>query len=430
MISFLDALSFVLEWCYALVFFWMLHMFLPLRQNLFLRIAAFGVCGFLSAIVIYSNDLSNLLGALLGLSIYITAFHLGYWAEKLTAVLVFYPAMIAVNYLMQDIGARIFFAVTNGPEEMSMGWTEETLLMSTAIHTMSLLLRLLFWVLLWQFLRKYLKQITWNLTTKMWLVVDALMLAPFIAIFTIIYFMPENPLIIYPICGASIFSSFGGIYLIAYICMSIQTSYHAQELEMKQLYHNERMDTEERVRAIYHDMKNHLLVLQRQMDCPETMEMIERLQQEVAEYEDYLHTGNDVLDIILKEKAETARRKHIEFSVTADLGGLGFIEALDISTIFGNGLDNAIEASEKLPEGEGAILVKAGRIQNFLSVLIENNCMEGSGAIQGGTTKKDDFLHGFGIPNIKRAVEKYDGRLTIKTENKKFTLKILIPIPK
>ena len=258
---------------------------------------------------------------------------------------------------------------------------------------------------------------------------DALMLAPFIAIFTIIYFMPENPLIVYPICGASIFSSFGCIYLASYICDSVQTAYYAQELEMKQAYYRDRTSDEERVRSVYHDMKNHLLVLERQNSSKETAQMLETLQQEVEMYENYTHTGNDILDIILKEKTELARKKQIDFSITADLDGINFIEPLDISTIFGNSLDNAIEASEKLPEGQGAILVKAVRVQNFLSILIENNCGENSPSGSSRTTKKDDFLHGFGISNMKNAAAKYKGQLITKCENGKFTLKILIPIP-
>ena len=67
--------------------------------------------------------------------------------------------------------------------------------------------------------------------------------------------------------------------------------------------------------------------------------MIEKLQSQVAMYEDYVHTGNDILDIILKEKSELSREKKIALSVTVDLNGMEFIEPLDISTIFGNGLE-------------------------------------------------------------------------------------------
>ena len=201
------------------------------------------------------------------------------------------------------------------------------------------------------------------------------------------------------------------------------------QLQQQFAYYQEKLKDEEKVRSVYHDMKNHLLVLQRQINSPETAEMVEKLQSQVAMYEDYEHTGNDILDIILKEKSETAREKHIALSVTADLNGVDFIEPLDVSIIFGNGLDNAIEASEKLPEEQRAILVKAGKIQNFFSVLIENNCLQDSRNTKNRTTKADDFLHGFGISNMRKAVEKYDGQLTTKCENGKFTLKILILIP-
>ena len=201
------------------------------------------------------------------------------------------------------------------------------------------------------------------------------------------------------------------------------------QLQQQFAYYQEKLKDEEKVRSVYHDMKNHLLVLQRQINSPETAEMVEKLQSQVAMYEDYEHTGNDILDIILKEKSETAREKHIALSVTADLNGVDFIEPLDVSTIFGNGLDNAIEASEKLPEEQKAILVKAGRVQNFFSVLIENSCLQNREYTKQRTTKSDDFLHGFGISNMRKAAEKYDGQLTIKCENEKFTLKILIPIP-
>ena len=201
------------------------------------------------------------------------------------------------------------------------------------------------------------------------------------------------------------------------------------QLQQQFAYYQEKLKDEEKVRSVYHDMKNHLLVLQRQINSPETAEMVEKLQSQVAMYEDYEHTGNDILDIILKEKSETAREKHIALSVTADLNGVDFIEPLDVSTIFGNGLDNAIEASEKLPEEQRAILVKAGKMQNFFSVLIENNCLQDSGNTKSRTTKTDDFFHGFGISNMRNAAEKYGGQLTTKCESGKFLLKILLPIP-
>ncbi len=233
MIRFLDTVTFLLACAYGFVFFVILKTFLPLRETKGLKILALFILLPLADVTIYSNDLANLLGALLGFAIYIALLHRGRPLQKLTALLVFYPSLIAVNYLMQDIGCRLFFWSTGAPNLDSGGWTDRMWLLSTAFHTCSLFLRLLFWIAVWIFMKKYLTRISQSLTKRMWIIVDTLMLAPFVAIFTIIYFLPENAVIVYPICAASIFSSFGALYLAAYISDSLQTAYRARTLENK-----------------------------------------------------------------------------------------------------------------------------------------------------------------------------------------------------
>ncbi|MBO5282432.1 MAG: GHKL domain-containing protein [Lachnospiraceae bacterium] len=428
MIRLLEILSFLLAWGYAFVFFWIIKTFLPLRKHLVFKIAAFVVCGYLADSIIYSNDLGSLLGTMVLFLAYTLIFYRGTMMEKMSVLLVFYPALIAVNYLMLDIGGRLFYAITQTAYEETLQ-SPQLMLISTAIHTVSLLLRLLFWIGAWLILRKFLSKITSRLNMRMWLIVDMLMLASFVAIFTIIYFMPEDTAIVYPICLASIFSSFGCMYLASYICEAMQTAYHAQELEMQRNYYKDRIRDEERVRSIYHDMKNHLLLLQAQTgNGQEVQDSIRELKGQIQEYENYHHTGNEFLDIIIRDKAKTAQRKNIDFSAAIAFEAGSFIEPLDISTIFGNALDNAIEASEKLPEDRRLITVRANRMRDMLVIAIENNAPAAPGEPQG-TTKKDTFAHGFGLSNLKNAVEKYDGQCSAKFENGVFTLNILIPIP-
>ena len=169
------------------------------------------------------------------------------------------------------------------------------MLISTAIYTVSLLLRLLFWIGAWLVLRRFLEKIPSHLNIETWLIIDMLILASFVAIFTIIYFMPENTAIVYPICGASIFSSFGCMYLAAYIYDSMQTAYRVQQMETQRDYYKERIAEEERVRSIYHDLKNHLLVMESRQNTAETRQMAETLRSQIADYEDYVHTGNEFL---------------------------------------------------------------------------------------------------------------------------------------
>lgn len=199
------------------------------------------------------------------------------------------------------------------------------------------------------------------------------------------------------------------------------------QLQQQYDYYQDKLKDEERIRSIYHDMKNHLLVLEGSQGTDETRKMAQELRSQIADYENYIHTGNDFLDIIIRDKAEKAREKHIDFSAFIDFSGVDFIEPLDISTLFGNGIDNAIEASEKLSEDQRVILIKAGQVQNFVSILIENNCVPEEPKNGRRTAKPDKFLHGFGISNMKKAAEKYDGTCTTAQKNGKFTLKILIP---
>lgn len=199
------------------------------------------------------------------------------------------------------------------------------------------------------------------------------------------------------------------------------------QLQQQYIYYQDKLKDEGRIRSIYHDMKNHLLVLESSQETEATRQMAQELRSQIADYENYIHTGNDFLDIIIRDKAEKAREKHIDFSAFIDFSGVDFIEPLDISTLFGNGIDNAIEASEKLPEEQRVILVKAGKVQDFVSILIENNCVPEEPKNGRRTAKPDKFLHGFGISNMKKAAEKYDGTCTTAQKNGKFTLKILIP---
>ena len=205
-------------------------------------------------------------------------------------------------------------------------------------------------------------------------------------------------------------------------------------MKVQYQYYEERLKDEQRVREIYHDMKNHLLVLQAQLKesgntdnqrkKQETEKMILKLQNEVSAYGNYIQTGNAFLDVILKDKMAQAKEKQIDFLAEIDFSKGGFIEGLDISTIFGNAFDNAIEACIKLPEEERMITVKTGVRNHFFLILIENSAKDFSET----TTKEDDFLHGFGKKNIQKSVEKYQGSCQKNYENGIFSLSILFPL--
>lgn len=199
------------------------------------------------------------------------------------------------------------------------------------------------------------------------------------------------------------------------------------ELTLKLDYYEEKRQDEDRIRQLYHDFKNQLLVLKDQSKSSFSKDMLETLQERLSSYEAYYHTGNDIVDIILRDKLRLAKQNNIDVEVNLNLLDSQFINSLDIIALFGNAIDNAIEANLKLPETNRYISLKANRFNDFLSIAFENNSLPVDLTMK--TTKEDDFFHGFGLSNIKDTINQYEGDCQFHYKNGQFILNILIPIP-
>ncbi|MCM1189200.1 MAG: GHKL domain-containing protein [bacterium] len=226
----------------------------------------------------------------------------------------------------------------------------------------------------------------------------------------------------------------GLVFMLALLC--VENRFYLREkvmeykLEIEQrdrqyTYYQKKQADEEKILALYHDMKNHLLLL-RENQGPESAKLAESLLAQISDYENYRQTGNAFLDVIIRDKAQRAKECGADFKCSISFEDGDFLQPLDISTVFGNALDNAIEAVEKLPPEERMITVKAGRVQDSLVIVFENTF---SGEPVRKTSKSDSFLHGFGIPNIQKAAEKYGGECTVHRDGGRFVLKVLLPIP-
>lgn len=434
MISILDVLSYILGFTCVFAVYKAIAVFIPTRKHWLVKVLAFLLLQHLALVIIYLDDPWNISLALVGFIVYIVVFYSAKWEKKVTAFLIFYPTIIAVNFLQQNVFSDLFFAISRAQNSIfdvnvsSTNWNLETLLLSTAIYTLSQAVRLLFWIGAWIFLRRYRQQIaSENIEKRTWFIADTVMLVPTIAVFTAIFFINQANYIVYPLCVVIILGGLVGVSLIAYMSRSEQMAREAQRLQQQYAYYEEKLKSEEAVRGLYHDMKHHLLLLEKQ-DSPETQQMAAGLRQQIADYEDYIHTGNEFLDIIIRDKARQAKEDQVDFSAVIHFEQGGFLEPIDISTIFGNALDNALEASRKLPPEQRMVTVKAECVRDMLSVVVENNCLPEEVCYEK-TSKEDKFLHGFGIRNIKQAVEKYFGQCLIRQGSNCFQLKILLPLP-
>lgn len=191
-------------------------------------------------------------------------------------------------------------------------------------------------------------------------------------------------------------------------------------------------DSIEMVNRKYHDLKHLIAVMRAEPDAALREEWLDRLENDIRAYEVQNKTGNKVLDTLLTAKMVTCQKHGITMTVVADGKCLAFMDKMDICTIFGNALDNAIEYERKIEDKEKRIVhLKLNTQKQFVLFQMENYCPKPPKFLGGLplTTKQDALNHGYGLKSIQYTVKKYGGRMTVKTEQDWFVLKVLIPLP-
>ena len=178
-----------------------------------------------------------------------------------------------------------------------------------------------------------------------------------------------------------------------------------------------------------HDLKHQIrLIGQNDKVSSETIREIENA---INIYDSVVKTDNEALDIILTEKSLICQKNNIRLTVMADGKQLSFMRIEDIYSLFGNAIDNAIDAVMKLDDLEKRFIrfkvVAKGKI---LSVHIEN-WFESELVFRDGlplTTKDNDFYHGYGCKSMRVICERYNGDLVMRTENNMFMVDMLFPL--
>jgi len=186
------------------------------------------------------------------------------------------------------------------------------------------------------------------------------------------------------------------------------------------------------VNRTYHDLKHQITALRADLGAEQKLECLDQIEQNIRAYESQNQTGNKVVDAILTAKTSYCLDHGITLTSMVDGEALAFMGTVEVSALFGNALDNAIEGVSKLSDPEQRLIRLAVTQQRgFLCIKVENRCLD-SLVIQGElprTTKADKTLHGYGLKSIRATAERYGGSATVQAEKGWFTLGIVIPIP-
>lgn len=211
-----------------------------------------------------------------------------------------------------------------------------------------------------------------------------------------------------------------------------------QELElMNQMWHRQqehlRLSKEniEIINRKCHDLKHQIAALRTLKDREQIDRQIAEMENAVMIYDSVIRTGHPILDVVLTEKSLYCEAHQINMTCLVDGKLLDFVDGVDLYTLFGNALDNAIESvMQQKDKMKRVIQVAAYEEKGMLLIRFRNFCDRPPVLVDGlpVTTKDDSDYHGFGLKSIRHTAEKYGGGISIQTGSNFFSLQILLPM--
>ena len=167
---------------------------------------------------------------------------------------------------------------------------------------------------------------------------------------------------------------------------------------------------------LYHDLHNHIEAIYQCLtrgDVKEAVQYCEELRTPVREISQTVWTGDKATDYLISSKIALAEQAHIQTKVNVEYPRNTNIRSVDLTTILGNLLDNALEAAQTAPERLRFLKLTVRRINAMLIIKVENGYGEAPTQKNGNllTSKMDKAFHGWGLKSVQTAVERYDGAI-------------------
>lgn len=209
-----------------------------------------------------------------------------------------------------------------------------------------------------------------------------------------------------------------------------EVEYLQHAVHQSELQYEISRDTIDLINVKCHDIRYKLgtLAAQGEQMRPEA---VADLQQSISIYDAKVETGNQLLDVLLTEKSLYCEQNGITFSCMADGAKLTFMDDGDLYCLFGNVIDNALEAVKAIGEHQRRVINLVVKARGDMLIIQSDNYFDGERTFQDGlpvTTKADKNYHGFGMRSIRMIVHKYDGELTAYAADGIFHLNILFSL--
>ncbi len=178
-----------------------------------------------------------------------------------------------------------------------------------------------------------------------------------------------------------------------------------------------------------HDLKHQIHAIRTEVGKSEFEAYLNEIEDSIDEYSTVIECGNKTIDIVLTEKNILCHSCHVKFSYMIDGSLFHFLSEKEIYSLFGNALDNALEATEKVEDVSKRMISLKSNPRGELVVLQIENTYEGDLMLQEDRlpkTTKTTSGHGFGLRSIQEIAQRHGGAMSIRAENGIFKLSILL----
>ncbi|MBD5492666.1 MAG: GHKL domain-containing protein [Lachnospiraceae bacterium] len=201
--------------------------------------------------------------------------------------------------------------------------------------------------------------------------------------------------------------------------------YHSQIAVYKMLAEQYRQS--ERLR---HDMKNHIIALSalsRNKEWEKIDDYLKSMERIALDAVGDM-TGNKAVDALLYQKRKRAEEENIQWECDVQIPKGNDINEFDLCVLFGNLLDNALEACGRMQRNECRFInIQAKTVKKCFLLEVKNSMDRTEKYIAGFTNKGDSQEHGIGLLNVGDVVKKYNGVVNTEAENGIFVMSILLP---
>lgn len=171
---------------------------------------------------------------------------------------------------------------------------------------------------------------------------------------------------------------------------------------------------------ILHDVNKHLKMIKEIYETEkanEARKYADEIEQMLKPLSIQEYTNNIILNILLNDKKRSASLHNIDFQLDIGQVDIGFMEPIEITTLFGNLLDNAIEAARDVSEKSRFIKIRVDSYNDFVVIHISNSSRDKCKWNSGKPISRKGKNHGIGILNAESVVKRYNGSLLLE-ENK------------